>query len=190
MTGESVFMTHQKLVEKAVRWLRRYGCGVVLSEQSCASGETPDAIGWKRGCHSVLVECKIARADFLVDQQKPFRRKSDIGMGCERWYLVPPGLVRPEELPSGWGLLELGEREVKVMQPSAKTLRSAKGFRYEMNFLLASLRRVEVRIEPQSITEFLKWKNRMAEYNRGSLPKGLAPVREEINAFLQADVVE
>ena len=27
------------------------------------------------------------------------------------------------------------------------------------------------RIEPQSITDFLKWKNRMAEYNRGALPE-------------------
>ncbi len=43
-----------------------------------------------------------------------------------------------------------------------------------MNLLLASLRRVEVRVEPQSITDFLKWKNRMAEYNRGTLPEGLA----------------
>ena len=35
--------------------------GVVLSEQACVSGEMPDAIGWKRACHSVLVECKITR---------------------------------------------------------------------------------------------------------------------------------
>ncbi|MGB9202610.1 MAG: hypothetical protein WCB94_01415 [Terriglobales bacterium] len=48
-------MTHAKLVSMAVRWLRRYRCGVVLSEQACASGEMPDAIGWKRACHSVLV---------------------------------------------------------------------------------------------------------------------------------------
>ena len=59
-----------------------------------------------------------------------------------------------------------------------------------MNLLLASLRRVEVRIEPQSITDFLKWKNRMAEYNRGVLPEGLAPVQEEGNGFLLADAFE
>jgi len=53
-----------------------------------------------------------------------------------------------------------------------------------MNLLLASLRRVEVRIEPQSITDFLKWKNRMAEYNRGSLPEGIVSVSEEGNGFL------
>jgi hypothetical protein len=56
-----------------------------------------------------------------------------------------------------------------------------------MNLLLASLRRVEVRIEPQSITDFLKWKNRMAEYNRGTLPEGLVPQEEEPNSFLDAE---
>jgi hypothetical protein len=54
-----------------------------------------------------------------------------------------------------------------------------------MNLLLASLRRVEVRVEPQSITDFLKWKNRMAEYNRGTLPEGLASAEEELNVFLE-----
>src|SRR5690242_18115791 len=34
--GEASRMTHEKLVKAAVAWLRKYGCGVVLSEQSCA----------------------------------------------------------------------------------------------------------------------------------------------------------
>jgi hypothetical protein len=53
-----------------------------------------------------------------------------------------------------------------------------------MNLLLASLRRVEVRIEPQSITDFLKWKNRMVEYNGGTLPGGIVAAEEETNEFL------
>jgi hypothetical protein len=160
----------------------------VLSEQACVSGEMPDAIGWKRANHSVLVECKVARADFLADRGKPFRQKPEQGVGCERFYLTPPVLVKPEELPSGWGLLELRRGRVEVIQNSAKNLRSAAGLRYEMNLLLASLRRVEVRIEPQSITDFLKWKNRMAEYNRGTLPEGLAAADEELNVFLEPEV--
>src|SRR5215469_16403633 len=108
-------MTHEKLVSFAVRWLRRYGCGVVLSEQSCASGETPDAIGWKRACHSVIVECKVSRADFMVDNEKPFRRKPETGMGCERFYLTPARLIDITELPSGWGLLELRNRSVEIL---------------------------------------------------------------------------
>ena len=47
-------MTHARLVAKAVEWLRRYGCGIVLSEQACVSGEVPDAIGWKGACRSVV----------------------------------------------------------------------------------------------------------------------------------------
>src|ERR1039458_3732679 len=39
---------HAQLVERAVEWLRyTYRCGIVLSEQYCASGEVPDVIGWK-----------------------------------------------------------------------------------------------------------------------------------------------
>jgi hypothetical protein len=181
-------MTHAQLVDKAVHWLRRYRCGVVLSEQACVSGEMPDAIGWKRACHSVLVECKVTRGDFLADRSKPFRMKPSDGVGCERFYLVPSGLIRREELPVGWGLLEYRGGRIESTLPSAKNLRSATGFRYEMNLLLASLRRVEVRVEPQSITDFLKWKNRMAEYNRGTLPEGLAAAEEETNVFLEPDV--
>jgi hypothetical protein len=145
----------------------------------------PDAIGWKRACHSVVIECKLSRADFLADRDKPFRRKPGAGMGCERFYLAPAGLLRPQDLPSGWGLLECRGRKVEMLQSSASNFRTAVGFKYEMNLLLASLRRVEIRIEPQSITDFLKWKNRMAEYNRGVLPEGIQPAEREPNFFLE-----
>jgi len=181
-------MTHAQLVHQAVRWLRAYRCGVVLSEQACVSGEMPDAIGWKQACHSVLVECKVTRADFLADRDKPFRLKPERGVGSERFYLTPPALLKTEDLPDGWGLLELRRGRIEMRQGSAKKLRTAAGFRYEMNLLLASLRRVEVRIEPQSITDFLKWKNRMAEYNRGTLPEGLPATEEELNVFLEPEI--
>jgi hypothetical protein len=169
----------------AVAWLRRYRCGVVLSEQACVSGEMPDAIGWKKACHSVLVECKVSRADFLADRAKPWRTKPETGVGCERYYLTSKGLIRIEELPTGWGLLEISGREIGKTKSSAKNLRTPLGFGHEMNLLLASLRRVEVRIEPQSITDFLKWKNRMAEYNRGTLPEGIVAPEQESNLFLE-----
>jgi len=180
-------MTHAQLVERAVRWLRTYRCGVVLSEQACVSGEMPDAIGWKRACHSVLVECKVTRADFLADRAKPFRQEPEKGVGSERFYLTPPGLVKLEELPAGWGLLEHRRGRIEMLRASETDLRTAVGFRYEMNLLLASLRRVEVRIEPQNITDFLKWKNRMAEYNRGTLPEGIVAADEEANVFLEPE---
>jgi len=183
-------MTHAQLVEKAVQWLRGYRCGVILSEQACLSGEMPDAIGWKRTCHSVVIECKLSRADFLADRDKPFRQKSKLGLGCERFYLTPPRLLDPKELPSGWGLLELRKREVEIVRRSARNLRSALGLSYEMNLLLASLRRVEIRIEPQTITEFLKWKNRMLQYNGGDWPAGIEPTQKESNFFLETGSTE
>ena len=52
-----------------------------------------------------------------------------------------------------------------------------------MNLLLASLRRVEIRIEPQTITEFLKWKNRMQQYNGGAWPTGMEPTAARAKLF-------
>src|SRR3974377_2462910 len=172
---------HAQLIERAVEWLRRsYKCGIILSEQYCATGEVPDVIAWKGFCKSVLVECKVSRADFLADAAKPFRRKPAEGMGSQRLYMAPAGIIRVGELPKHWGLLELRGREVGVaVKPGRVDLRGEVGLMKEMNLLLASLRRVEVRIEPQSITDFLKWKNRMAEYNRGALPEGLSAAEEE-----------
>ncbi|HEU5451431.1 MAG TPA: hypothetical protein VFU76_05570 [Terriglobales bacterium] len=163
-------------MERAVQWLRRhYGCHIVLSEQACCTGETPDVIGWKKANRSVLVECKISRADFLADAKKPWRSDPAGALGCERYYLAPAGLIRPEELAAGWGLLEARGREVEIAVRCSprKSLRSPQGLMNELNLLLASLRRVEIRIEPQSITEFLKWENRMARYNGGQMPEGV-----------------
>lgn len=138
----------------------------------------------EKACHSVLVESKVSRSDFLCDRDKPFRQKPENGVGCERYYLAPSGLIRVEELPTGWGLLEVSGRDIECTKASAKNMRSAIGFQNEMNLLLASLRRVEIRIDPESITDFLKWKNRMAEYNRGTLPEGLVAEEKEANGFL------
>jgi len=179
-------VSHAYLVERAVEWLRtRYRCGIILSEQYSATGEVPDAIGWKGKCRSVLVECKATRADFLADADKPFRLKPEAGIGSERLYLAPTGIVLPNELPPGWGLLEVKGRKVALsVKPSRKDMRSPEGLMKEMNLLLASLRRVEIRIEPQTITDFLKWKNRLAEYNGGAMPSEIEAPERESNVHL------
>src|SRR5437879_13798649 len=126
---------HTRLVSAAVDWLRHeYGCGIILSEQYCATGEIPDAIGWKGINRSVVVECKVSRADFLADANKPFRLKPEEGLGCERLYLAPPGVIAIEELPANWGLLECTRKNVSVLRKAAKKdLRGAVGLAKEMN---------------------------------------------------------
>lgn len=183
---QTAVMIHSRLVEEAVHWLRTtYRCGIVLSEQSCSTGETPDAIGWKGRNHSVVVECKVSRADFLADAAKSWRTNPDCALGCERFYLTPAGMICADKLPAGWGLLEIRGREIQVLKKSKKNMRSGEGLANEMNLLLASLRRVEVRIDPQTITDFLKWKNRMAKYNGGMPPQGLS--QEDRNLYLSGD---
>ena len=168
-------MTHSDLVRLAEDWLRmRYRCGIVLSEQTADGCEVPDVIGWKGTCRSVVIECKMSRGDFLADQEKAVRRTPETGMGCERFYLAPRDLLKPEELPKGWGLLECYRRKIELrLRPGRQSQRTSTGTMAEMGLLLASLRRVEVRIEPQTITTFLKWKNRLSAYNGGELPQGL-----------------
>jgi hypothetical protein len=102
-------MTHAELIDRARRWLtntRR--CTLVATERnSWACGESPDAIGWRHDGDSVLVECKTTLRDFYADQRKPGRREGWRGMGRERWYLTPAGLLAGRYLPPGWGWLEV-----------------------------------------------------------------------------------
>jgi len=51
-----------------------------------------------------VVECKVSRADFLKDRDKP-HRAAGCGMGRFRYYLCPEGLISPDEILPGWGLV-------------------------------------------------------------------------------------
>ncbi len=159
-------MTHDELVIRAEKWLRgTKHCGVVLAERRCGGAhEIPDAIGWAKSFWSILVECKTTRSDFFRDRDKMSRRLAlankadvehgrepfggDFGMGQRRYYMTPEGLVRPDELPPGWGLVEAGTRCCKVVVESPE-----KGFdhwrcRYELALLYSAMRRVQLGIEP------------------------------------------
>lgn len=111
-------MTHAELVSLAVRWLwKRRRCHVVLSEKGGI--EVPDAIGWETWKNSILVECKTSRSDFRRDAKKPSRRFPKTGLGRERYYLAPAGMLSPNELPEGWGLLEpTGRGGLRVVRRS------------------------------------------------------------------------
>lgn len=117
-------MTHNDLCLVAVKWLQRAnnaggpGCHVAVSEcRSGWSGEIPDAIGFRATGFddgSTVVECKTSRADFLADRKKAHRIAG--GLGNWRYFMAPVGLIRADELPAGWGLLEVNQRgHVKVV---------------------------------------------------------------------------
>lgn len=108
--------SHAELVQRAGSWLRARGCSVVLLEPfSVRSHEQPDALGFRLGWWSIAIECKTSRSDFLRDKTK-IVRINDISVGQERYYLTPPKLLKPTELPEGWGLLEVHPTIVRVVK--------------------------------------------------------------------------
>lgn len=131
-------VSHRALVEVAAAWLRKQGHAIVATEV-VTTGETPDAIGWKGTC-ATLIECKVSRADFLADSAKPFRRDPQRGLGYLRLYLCPTGVIESPELPEGWGLLEWNGDKVRVIKkPEPKYEHNV---RQEVSILLSILRRI------------------------------------------------
>ncbi len=131
-------MTHADLCGRAARWLAgTMRCGVVLTEITTSAREVPDAIGWRQSGESILVECKASRADFLGDKRKGHRVLR--GAGRERWYFVPKGLIRPGELPEGWGLAEVADSG-RVMR-TVRATASEPDEREELRIMYSALRR-------------------------------------------------
>lgn len=136
-------------------------CGVVLCEIVGNGLEQPDAIGWKlAGLHSILVECKTSRADFVRDGKKCFRRHPEMGMGQERWYLTTAGLLQPSEVPETWGLAEIhGSRIRKIKLPPKLTAYKPDIWRMEIGLLFSALRKVELGLPVDSYHENKKNQN-------------------------------
>jgi hypothetical protein len=144
---------HDELVERACRWLKgSCGCSVAIGELRAftGSGETPDALGW-RSEYSILVECKTSRADFLADRKKPFRLNPAMGVGTYRFYLCPPGVIEPDDLPEGWGLLYVEKNRIRrVAGPTGNAWSHGDNRRFihtrnqeaEIAMLVSTLRRI------------------------------------------------
>lgn len=107
---------HKQLTARGARWLRQKGFGVIASELvTHRPGEQADVIGFRSTC-SGLIEVKVSRSDFLADRRKPHRQSG--GLGNYRFYLCPPSLILPEDLPERWGLLYAEPRRiVEVVRP-------------------------------------------------------------------------
>lgn len=109
-------MTHRELCEKAAKWLRTKApnkdgvpkcASVALELVSYGSNETPDVFGWNYWT-TVVIECKVSRADFLADAKKVFRHIPAMGMGEYRYYCCPEGVITEkdmEECDTGFGLI-------------------------------------------------------------------------------------
>jgi hypothetical protein len=149
MIGDGGAMTHAQLVERAGRWLRNtVRCSCVFTECSSQTlSEAPDAIGWSANGTSTLVECKTTLSDFYRDTHKPSRRHRELSMGANRYYMTVPKLLRADQIPEGWGLLEVHPRcddtivRVVVVAPKPEPSPVSRQSN-EMRLLVAELRRI------------------------------------------------
>jgi hypothetical protein len=98
-------MSHALCVRLAAEYMQKRA-DVVLPEFFSHNSELPDVIAFDTRT-STVIECKVSRGDFLKDKKKPFRINANQGMGDYRFYCAPQGLIKQEELPRGWGLIEI-----------------------------------------------------------------------------------
>jgi len=80
----------------------------VAIELQTYGNEDPDVWG-TNGASTTIVEVKTSRADFLRDRKKKCRQNPIEGMGNFRWYYALEGIIKEEELPENWGLVEADE---------------------------------------------------------------------------------
>lgn len=140
-------LSHKDLVRKAQQWLSgTKRCTVVMSDLRTQNTETPDGLGFHgTGGGSVLVECKASRADFQADHRKIFRKYEYMGMGNERYFMVPKGLVKPEEVPDPWGLIEVYPGKLMRSSITKKALPVEKVNKVaEVIVLVSAIRRLEI----------------------------------------------
>jgi len=130
---------HDVLCVRAAKWLKSSkGCAFAMHGVVATCAEIPDAMGFK-AWDSYLIEVKMSRSDFLRDKKKYHKRTGEGGMGNYRFYLCPEGLLKPEDMPDGWGLLYATDRKIMVIK---RPDRRASCYNSERNYLTSVMRRV------------------------------------------------
>jgi hypothetical protein len=141
-------LRHDDLVEIARKWLiDKRRCPLVFTELGDSVSEIPDAIGWYH-TKSIVIECKTSVSDFKADSRKDHRR---LGVGCERYYLTPQGILDPDAIPFGWGLLEYTGRCVKIRKQTHTRDIKLYDSLQEINLLISAIRRIG-RTAPEGIS--------------------------------------
>lgn len=138
--------THKELVDVAFKWAN--GRHAVVVKERAEGWEIPDVVGLNLS-NSTLIECKTSRSDFFADKKKYSRRNDDM-IGTYRVYCVPKGLLKEEDLPLGWGLLEVYptgycrlKRNIYNKYSNRHELK-VNGFKGERHILFAVLRDMNI----------------------------------------------
>lgn len=94
-------MTHTELCRlTAERFVKMFAIYEVKIQ---GLSELPDVITWDGGWKTTVYEIKMSRSDFLADFKKKCRQEQR-QCGDARYYVCNGDFIKPEELPTGWGL--------------------------------------------------------------------------------------
>lgn len=117
-------VTHDFLSKRAVAWLyeKKFKWAATevpleFYENYKRFEEWADAFGVgiiSRDARSCVIEVKVSRGDFLSDFKKK-HRLTDNPFVTERYYLAPHGMLKTEEIPERWGLLEYYPESDKIL---------------------------------------------------------------------------
>lgn len=122
---------HEALVERVAREMTRAGRlawrGLSLRAKV---GDTwalamPDVFSIRHTTAEALLapvvhEVKVRRADLLGDLRQPGKRAAYQQMAGECWYVIPPGLARPDEIPPECGVLVAADDRLDVARPAPR----------------------------------------------------------------------
>lgn len=65
-------------------------------------------------------EIKVYRSDWQRELRKP-EKADEIALYCDFWWVAAtPGIVKPDEMPAPWGLLELDGRGLVTVKPAER----------------------------------------------------------------------
>jgi hypothetical protein len=83
----------------------RIGCGYAGGADRSIDLWVIEAAATK-GCPATSYEIKVSRADFQKDMKQPLKQRGARLFSDQFYFVTPPGLLRPEEIPDWAGLLE------------------------------------------------------------------------------------
>ncbi|WP_315782429.1 hypothetical protein [Bradyrhizobium sp. SZCCHNPS1003] len=99
----------------------RVGCGYAGGAERSIDLWVIEANATK-GCTATSYEIKVSRSDFLKDVQQPLKQRGARLFSDQFFFVTPPGLLKPEEIPDWAGLLEPQESHFWGNWPTFKTI--------------------------------------------------------------------
>jgi hypothetical protein len=113
---------------RAIPWTK--GNGPFSSSYASGGTQYLDAFAlnhWPSKKHwRVAYEVKISRNDFLRELKTPEKRNWGVSIANEFFFVCAPGVARPEEIPTGCGLLEANKDGTKLKRTVVAPQRDAR----------------------------------------------------------------